>query len=251
VRLVQSGPHSKGRGGVGDEGDGGGGEGLGGGGEGNGGGGLGDGEGELGELALQQVFSHFLMCLGFVHQSIFLHFDLLAVSVRPVHSFGGEGGGGEGLGGGGEGEGEGGRQQAFLQFFFCFFFSHSFEHFVGFCFLHAFFSFLHRVLSLRSSQFFGPALGTAASLEARESDVVVGKTTATGDGGAGGGAGSVAAGDGIGDRVGAPTASTLARKSIETRIGIIVYRLPRGRGGTSVVLYGVEAQREWRRRLCV
>ena len=127
--------------GSGDEGDGGGGEGEGGGGEGDGGGGEGDGGG--GE---------------------------------------GDGGGGEGGGiGGGKGDGEGelgeGRQQVFLQFLLVFFFLHSFKHVSGFCFLHAFFSFLQGFLSSRSSQLFGPALETAASVAARETGVIFGTTT--------------------------------------------------------------------------
>ena len=88
----------------------------GGGGEGDGGG----GEGELGELTLQQVSSHFLRCLAFVHLLTCLHFDSLPVFIRPLQSFGcgGEGGGGEG--GGGKGEGDGGSRQV-LRHFWCFF----------------------------------------------------------------------------------------------------------------------------------
>ena len=91
----------------------------------------GDGEGEVGELTLQQVSSHFLRCLAFVHLSMFLHFDSLPVSIRPLQSFGcgeggsgGEGGGGEG--GGGEGEGDGGSRQVFRHFWY--FFLHSLLH---------------------------------------------------------------------------------------------------------------------------
>ena len=91
----------------------------------------GGGEGEVGELTLQQVSSHFLRCLAFVHLSMFLHFDSLPVSIRPLQSFGcgeggsgGEGGGGEG--GGGEGEGEGGSRQVFRHFWY--FFLHSLLH---------------------------------------------------------------------------------------------------------------------------
>ena len=109
------------------------------------------GEGELGELALQQVFSHFFWCFALLHLLTFLHFDTLPVSVRSLQSFGcGGGGGGEG-----EGEGDGGSQQVILQFFLCFFFLHSFLHFLGFCRLpglHTFFSFLHGLLSSRPSQ---------------------------------------------------------------------------------------------------
>ena len=94
----------------------------------------------------------------------------------------GDGGGGEGGGiGGGKGDGEGelgeGRQQVFLQFLLVFFFLHSFKHVSGFCFLHAFFSFLQGFLSSRSSQLFGPALETAASVAARETGVIFGTTT--------------------------------------------------------------------------
>ena len=91
----------------------------------------GGGEGEVGELTLQQVSSHFLRCLAFVHLSMFLHFDSLPVSIRPLQSFGcgeggsgGEGGGGEG--GGGEGEGDGGSRQVFRHFWY--FFLHSLLH---------------------------------------------------------------------------------------------------------------------------
>ena len=160
-----------------------------------------------------------------MHLLTFSHFDSLPVSVRPLQTFGCEGDGGEGLGGGGEGEsegegeGEGGPQQVFLQFFFCFFFLHLFVHFLWLLrssFLHAGFLFL------RSSQLFGSALETAASVAAREGDVIVGTTTASASGGvgAGGGAASVEAGDGIGDRAGATTAFTLAGTSIEMRSSI-------------------------------
>ena len=88
-----------------------------------------------------------------MHLLTFLHFFLFAVSVRPLQSFGGEGGGGDGggLGDGGGGDGGGGdgggsdggggdggssggsTQQAFLQFlesaFFPFAFLHRFIHF--------------------------------------------------------------------------------------------------------------------------
>ena len=67
-------------------------------------GGEGDGGGGDGELASQQVFLHFLRCLAFVHLLTFLHVFLFALSVRPLQSFGREGGGGEGDGGGGDGE---------------------------------------------------------------------------------------------------------------------------------------------------
>ena len=53
------------------------GRGDGGGGEGDGGGGLGDGE-----LALQQVFLHFLRCFAFVHLLTFLHFFSFAERQR-------------------------------------------------------------------------------------------------------------------------------------------------------------------------
>eukprot|EP00964_Phaeocystis_antarctica_P100001 scaffold65733_cov60-Phaeocystis_antarctica.AAC.5 len=61
---------------------------------------------------------------------MFLHFDSLPVSIRPLQSFGcgeggsGEGGGGEG--GGGEGEGDGGSLQVFRHFWY--FFLHSLLH---------------------------------------------------------------------------------------------------------------------------
>ena len=68
-----------------------------------------------------------------MHLLTFLHFFLFAVSVRPLQSFGCEGGGG-GDGGGGDGGSSGGStQQAFLQFlesaFFPFAFLHRFIHF--------------------------------------------------------------------------------------------------------------------------
>ena len=203
-----------------------------------------------------------------MHLLTFSHFDSLPVSVRPLQSFGCEGDGGEGLGGGGEGEsegegeGEGGPQQVFLQFFFCFFFLHLFVHFLWLLrssFLHAFFSFVHGFLSLRSSQLFGSALETAASVAAREGDVIVGTTTASASGGvgAGGGAASVEAGDGIGDRAGATTAFTLAGTSIEMRssINFMCISAHQGDGGMPVraasfragasgwcIKYAVEAQ---------
>ena len=67
-----------------------------------------------------------------MHLLTFLHFFLFAVSVRPLQSFGCEGGGGDG-GGGDGGSGGGSTQQAFLQFlesaFFPFAFLHRFIHF--------------------------------------------------------------------------------------------------------------------------
>ena len=81
-------------------------------GEGDGVGGFDDGDGEL---ASQQVFLHFLSCFAFVHLLTFLHFFSFVVSVRPLQSFGCEGGGGDG-GGGDGGSGGGSTQQAFLQF---------------------------------------------------------------------------------------------------------------------------------------
>ena len=197
-----------------------------------------------------------------MHLLTFSHFDSLPVSVRPLQSFGCEGDGGEGLGGGGEGEsegeGEGGPQQVFLQFFFCFFFLHLFVHFLWLLrssFLHTFFSFLHGFLFLRSSQLFGSALETAASVASR----IVGTTTASASGGvgAGGGAASVEAGDGIGDRAGATTAFTLAGTSIEMRssINFMCISAHQGDGGMPVraasfragasgwcIKYAVEAQ---------
>ena len=173
-----------------------------------------------------------------MHLLTFSHFDSLPVSVRPLQSFGCEGDGGEGLGGGGEGEsegegeGEGGPQQVFLQFFFCFFFLHLFVHFLWLLrssFLHAFFSFVHGFLSLRSSQLFGSALETAASVAAREGDVIVGTTTSGGVG-AGGGAASVEAGDCVGDRFGATTASTLAGTSTKMRSSINFMRISAHQG---------------------
>ena len=167
-----------------------------------------------------------------MHLLTFSHFDSLPVSVRPLQSFGCEGDGGEGLGGGGEGEsegegeGEGGRQQVFLQFFFCFFFLHLFVHFLWLLrssFLHAGFLFS------RSSQLFGSALETAASVAAREGDVIVGTTTSGGVG-AGGGAASVEAGDCVGDRFGATTASTLAGTSTKMRSSINFMRISAHQG---------------------
>ena len=203
-----------------------------------------------------------------MHLLTFSHFDSLPVSVRPLQTFGCGGDGGERLGGGGEGgggegdgdgDGDGSPQQVFLQFRFCFFLSHFFLHFLWFLrssFLHAFFSFVHGFLSLRSSQLFGSALETAASVAAREGDVIVGTTTSGGVG-AGGGAASVEAGDGIGDRAGATTAFTLAGTSIEMRssINFMCISAHQGDGGMPVraasfragasgwcIKYAVEAQ---------
>ena len=176
-----------------------------------------------------------------MHLLTFSHFDSLPVSVRPLQTFGCGGDGGERLGGGGEGgggegdgdgDGDGSPQQVFLQFRFCFFLSHFFLHFLWFLrssFLHAFFSFVHGFLSLRSSQLFGSALETAASVAAREGDVIVGTTTSGGVG-AGGGAASVEAGDCVGDRFGATTASTLAGTSTKMRSSINFMRISAHQG---------------------
>ena len=65
-----------------------------------------------------------------MHLLMFLHFDSLPLSIRPLQSFscgeGGGGGGGGGEGGSGEGEGDGGSRQVFRHFWY--FFLHSLLH---------------------------------------------------------------------------------------------------------------------------